>query len=160
MKSSNHWTQYLKLSLMHYWETNNCIQKHFWYSWIDAIGGPIYPRRLGPGLNGYVLLMAKMSINQSVNEFLFCFLLMHVNIQGKRSRGRQRLKRIDNIKRWTGEPLAVNTIQSRNIVEWRSMVANLRCRNGTKLWWWWFGSSGTGNEISQRYFKRLCLYST
>jgi hypothetical protein len=39
-------------------------------------------------------------------------------IQGKRSRGRQRLKWIDNIKIWTGETLAVNTIKSRNSVEW------------------------------------------
>jgi hypothetical protein len=53
-------------------------------------------------------------------------------IQGKRSRGRQRLKLTDNIKKWTGETLAVNTIMSRNRVECRSMVANLPCGNGTK----------------------------
>jgi hypothetical protein len=52
--------------------------------------------------------------------------------QGKLSRDRQRLKWTDNIKRWTGETLAVNTIKSRNRVEWRSMVANLRSGDGTE----------------------------
>jgi hypothetical protein len=53
-------------------------------------------------------------------------------IQVKRSRGRQRLKWTDNIKRWTGETLALKTIKSRNRVEWRSTVANLRCGDGTE----------------------------
>jgi hypothetical protein len=51
-------------------------------------------------------------------------------IQGKRDRSRQSLKWIDNIQRWTGETLAINTIKSRNRVEWRSMVANFRCGDG------------------------------
>jgi hypothetical protein len=58
--------------------------------------------------------------------------ILEGKIQGKRSRSRQRLKWTDNIKRWTGESLAVNTIKSRNRVEWRSMVANLRCGDGTE----------------------------
>jgi alpha-glucuronidase len=58
--------------------------------------------------------------------------ILEGKIQGKRSRGRQRLKWTDNINRWTGETLAVNTIKSRNRVEWRPMVANLRCGDGTE----------------------------
>jgi hypothetical protein len=52
-------------------------------------------------------------------------------IQGKRSSGRQMLTWTENIKRWTGETLAVN-IKLRNRVEWRSMVANLRYGDGTE----------------------------
>jgi hypothetical protein len=42
--------------------------------------------------------------------------------EGKRSIGRQRLKWTNNINIWTRETLAVNTIMSRNRVEWRSGV--------------------------------------
>jgi hypothetical protein len=44
--------------------------------------------------------------------------ILEGKIQGNRSRGRQRLKWTDNIKRWTGETITVNTIKSRNRVEW------------------------------------------
>jgi hypothetical protein len=70
--------------------------------------------------------MFEMSYNIILKDIL------ERKIQGKQSRGRQRLKWIDNIKRWTGEILAVNTIKSRIIVEWRSMVAYLCCGDSTE----------------------------
>jgi hypothetical protein len=51
--------------------------------------------------------------------------------------GRQRLKWNNNIKKWTWEILAVNTIKSRNRVELLSMIANFWCGDITERWWWW-----------------------
>jgi hypothetical protein len=51
--------------------------------------------------------------------------ILEGKIQGKSSRGRQRLKWTDNIKEWTGKTLAVSTIKSRNRVEWWSIVCKV-----------------------------------
>jgi hypothetical protein len=54
-------------------------------------------------------------------------------VEGKRARGRQRYIWENNIKRWTRNSLTLTkcTNGKRDRQRWRSIVANLRCGDGT-----------------------------
>ena len=58
-------------------------------------------------------------------------LLLQCTTPGKRMRGRQRRKWIDNIKEWTGKPMWENTIRAADRVGWRSIVDHLWNRDVT-----------------------------
>ena len=57
--------------------------------------------------------------------------LLEGRVEGKRARGRQRYIWENNIKRWTGNSLTECTNGTRDRQRWRSIVANLRCGDGT-----------------------------
>ena len=52
-------------------------------------------------------------------------------VDGTRAQGGQRYRWVDNIKRWTARRLSVCTTVARNRDNWRGIVANLRCGEGT-----------------------------
>jgi hypothetical protein len=52
-------------------------------------------------------------------------------VEVKRARGRQSYIRENIISRWTGNSLSECTIMTRDRQRWRSIVANLRCGDGT-----------------------------
>ena len=57
--------------------------------------------------------------------------ILEGRVEGKRARGRPRYIWENNIKRWTGNSLTECTNGTRDRQRWRSIVANLRCGDGT-----------------------------
>ena len=57
--------------------------------------------------------------------------ILEGKVEGRRARGRQRYRWVDNIKRWTNISLSECTTRARDRVCWRSIVANLHCGDGT-----------------------------
>ena len=45
-------------------------------------------------------------------------------MKGKRKRGRQKKRREDNIKEWTGTDIASSTREAENRTGWKGVVAN------------------------------------
>jgi hypothetical protein len=57
--------------------------------------------------------------------------ILEGRVEGKRARGRQRYIWENNIKRWTRNSLSECTNGTKDRQRWRSIVANLRIRDGT-----------------------------
>jgi hypothetical protein len=57
--------------------------------------------------------------------------ILEGRVEGKRARGGQRYMWENNIKRWTGNSMTECTNGTRDRQRWRSIVANLRCGDGT-----------------------------
>ena len=58
-------------------------------------------------------------------------ILLEGKVKGRRARGRQRYKSVNNITRWTVYSLVEYTTKTRDRGCWRSVAANLRCGDGT-----------------------------
>ena len=63
-------------------------------------------------------------------------LLTTGKIEGKRSRGRQRIKIQDGIAAWLGRSTAEMFVDARDRKKWKVMIAYACNRHGN--WWWWW----------------------
>ena len=71
--------------------------------------------------------------------------LLEGKVEGRRAKSRLRHKWENDIKRWTKYSLAECNIRARDRGCWRSIEANLRCGDGTKM------------KLMKKGFEKSCL---